>query len=135
MMNVEFSKQDYHVGERLVPPIIRFRNAGEEALELVGPILTVVGGAMADTAGNQINLAVAMPTGRDPYDFPRKRLHPGGTRSLQADQIAGWQSTTGYINYAHYGLDTPGTYTISFMYEGVSSNTVTIRVRPTHPAI
>jgi len=73
---------------------------------------------------------IAMPTGRDPRDMPRRKLKAGETIKLRADGIWYYEEQIGYEPYA---FRQEGNYELSCKYEELNSNKIIITASSTYP--
>ena len=73
-MSCALTKTGFSLGEELPPPVLTIDNVTAEDIELVGPTDTVVGCTLVQPDGVEIPMRIAMPTGRSPYDMPKRLL-------------------------------------------------------------
>jgi hypothetical protein len=125
-LGVDFEKTAYEVGEVLKLSVVRFKNEGEEDLELVGPTLVVMRCIIQEPTGSKAEAFLAEFTGRDPYNFPKRVLRKGEIVELRA---RGFWKYTDDRGLRPYLVNNPGQYKIYCKYEEVKSNIVEVEVR------
>ena len=115
----------FAVGQELPPPNVKIHNGTLADADLVGPTSTVIECMLVQPDKKAVFMYIGMPTGRNPWDMPSRRLKAGETIGLKADGIWYYNEQTGYEPYI---FRQKGTYRFSCKYEKLNSNTVTITV-------
>ena len=125
-MSCVIPETEFSLGEELPPPALTIDNPTVEDIELVGPTATVVGCTLVQPDGVEIPMRIAMPTGRSPYDMPKRLLEAGARLTFTPRGIWTYRNESGF---APYGFPEAGTYGFFCRYEDLTSNTVTFTVR------
>ena len=68
---ISMKQKIFHVGNDMISPEIIFKNTSENDIKLIGPTETVTYCVLEQPDHTKLRMYVAMPTGRDPFDFPK----------------------------------------------------------------
>ena len=124
------SRTEFVVGEKLPPPKVTIHNNSDTDINLIGPNIavtaTVVGCTLIQPDGSKVRMRIAMPTGRSPYDMPKRKLKARTTVDFAPGGI--WQYKD-EIGYQPYIFPREGIYEFRCEYEEVISNRITLVVK------
>ena len=117
---------EFSVGDELPPPVVTIDNTTGEPTELVGPTITVIACTFVQPDGEEVPMRIAMPTGRSPYDMPKRLLEAGERVTFAPRGIWTYRDGTGYTPYR---FPQAGTFELFCQYEELTSNVVTLTVK------
>jgi hypothetical protein len=105
---------------------VTINNSTGRAIELVGPTDTVMACTLVEPDGIEVPMHIAMPTGRSPYDMPKRLLEAGAGLTFAPRGVWTYRDGSGFVPYI---FSRAGTYGFSCQYEALTSNPVTFTVR------
>jgi hypothetical protein len=118
-------KTDFAVGEGLPAPQITITNNTEADVELVAPTMTVITCTLVLPDKTGLQMRIAMPTGRSPYDMPWQALDAPTRVDFAPSGI--WFYIDG-VGYEPYVFVHKGANEFYCQYEDLTSNTIPLLV-------
>jgi hypothetical protein len=119
------TEAEFNVGEKLTPPTVTINNNTSDAVDLIGPTLTVISCWLVQPDTAIVRMCLAMPTGLDPRRMPKKKLGPKSNIDLMPSGIWYLQDGRGYEPYV---FTQEGIYKFQCQYEQLISNILKLRV-------
>ncbi|MHC4174333.1 MAG: hypothetical protein ACYTBX_04355 [Planctomycetota bacterium] len=123
-LTCSMTKVKFDVGEKLPPPKVTIDNNTSDAVDLIGPTLTVISCRLVQPDTTIVRMCLAMPTGLDPRRMPKKNLEPKSKIDFAPSGIWYLQDGTGYEPYV---FTQEGTYKFQCRYEQLTSNTLKLK--------
>jgi hypothetical protein len=68
------TKAEFNVGEKLPPPTVAINNNTSDAVDLIGPTLTVISCRLVQPDAAIVRMCLAMPTDLDPSTTTLQKL-------------------------------------------------------------
>jgi hypothetical protein len=124
-LTCSMTKMEFNVGEKLPPPRVTIDNNTSDAVDLIGPTLTVISCRLMQPDALIVRMCLAMPTGLDPRRMPKKKLEPGSRINFTPSGIWYLQDGRGYEPYVFMQ---EGTYKFQCQYEQLMSNILKLKV-------
>ena len=124
-LTCSMTKVDFEVGEKLPPPKVTINNSTSDVVDLIGPTLTVISCRLVQPDAVIVRMCLAMPTGLDPRQMPKKKLEAKNKIDFTPSGIWFFQDGKGYESYVFMQ---EGTYKFQCQYEQLVSNTLELKV-------
>lgn len=125
-LTCSMARREFRIGQELPAPELTIANTVDRRVDLIGPTLTVVSCTLTRPDGADVELCLAMPTGRDPAGMPKAELEQGSSIELTPTGIWCYREGAGYEPYV---FEHRGTHTLRCRYGTAGSNALTLEVR------